>query len=358
MKPTPKQIAQLMIDNSKGKVVMPKNFTEDKEILTPDEAISKAFLDVMELDANCGVEDIQKSFNKESVRLGIYSIVVEVINEGIMNESWRNPFFDQFVESRVQRRGDRTDFYIKSKQELHVSRVSKDGKVSLDRQRFDEGETINVKVETFAIKVYEHLARIILGRAKWSELVLALNAAVQKFIAFQTYAAFQSVCDAVPTALKSSGSYNEETILKLIRNVKMLSGADSVTLVGTGLALDFLSEGIDPSMYSDAMKNEAHANGRLRTWKGGIPMVELNNALLDGANVDFTSLDLKTVLKDDVIYVIPNNIGKMVKMIIEPSVVDLQASGVRYDDTVEFATRFSFGCAVVTGSAIGTIAVA
>ena len=43
---------------------------------------------------------------------------------------------------------------------LNYTYLSLNGKVFLDRQRFDQGESISIKVETYGIKVYEHLARI------------------------------------------------------------------------------------------------------------------------------------------------------------------------------------------------------
>lgn len=350
---TAKQVARLLIDNSKGKVVLPANFSEEG-MLTPEEAITKAFFSVMGLkQEGCTVEDIQLAFREEKVRNGVFAIVEEVIREGILTESWRNPFMDQFVESRSQKRGDRTDFYIESKQELHVSRVSKDGKVSLDRQRFDEGDYITVKVDTYAIKVYEHLARIMLGRADWGTLVAHLNEAVEKFISMKVYAAFAEVVNAIPAAFKvsaSSRALNDKAVLKAVRNVKMVSGASQVVLVGTALALENL-QGIET--ISENMKDEIHNTGALRVFKG-IPLVELPAVLAHG-NENFNTADLKTVNDDNVIYILPNNIGKPIKMIVEPELIDINESGVRVDDTIEFAVRFSFGCQLITGSALGAI---
>lgn len=38
--------------------------------------------------------------------------------------------------------------------------------------------------------------------------------------------------------------------------------------------------------------------------------------------------------------------------------MDINESGVRADDTIEFAVRFSFGCTLITGSALGVIKLA
>lgn len=350
MKFTAKQVARLLIDNAKGNVVVPANFSEG-EILTPEEAISNAFFSIMGLEkGNVTVDDIQLAFRKEEVRLGVFAIVEEVIREGILTESWRNPFMDQFVESRSQKRGDSTEFYIEAKQELHVSRISKDGKVFLDRQRFDQGESITIKVETYGIKVYEHLARIMLGRADWGTLVAHLNAAVEKFIQNKVYAEFAEIVGRIPAAFKvATGELTKEEVLRAVRNVQLVSGASQVMLVGTGLALSHL-EGVET--LTEAMNNELHQSGALRVFHG-IPLVELPQAVkkyaLDEKEVG------ELVQPDNIIYILPNNIGKPIKMIVEPELIDINESGVRVDDTIEFAVRFSFGLAVLTGRALGVI---
>ena len=347
MKFTAQQVARLLIDNAKGNVVVPANFSEG-EILTPEEAISNAFFSIMGLEkGKATIDDIQLAFRKEEVRLGVFAIVEEVIKEGILTETWRNPFMDQFVESRSQKRGDSTEFYIEAKQELHVSRISKDGKVFLDRQRFDEGETVSIKVETYGIKVYEHLARIMLGRADWGSLVAHLNAAVEKFIQQKVYDEFAAIVTAIPAAYKvASNKVNKDEILKAVRNVQLVSGATDVMLVGTKLALSAL-----PEVETEATKNEKHLTGALRFFQG-IPLVELPQAIKKGLP---GAAGHELVQSDDVIYILPNNIGKPIKMIVEPELIDINESGVRVDDTIEFAVRFSFGLAVLTGRALGVI---
>ena len=352
MKFTAQQVARLLIDNAKGNVVVPANFSEG-EMLTPEEAISNAFFSIMGLEkGKATVEDIQLAFRKEEVRLGVFAIVEEVIREGILTETWRNPFMDQFVESRSQKRGDSTEFYIEAKQELHVSRISKDGKVFLDRQRFDQGESISIKVETYGIKVYEHLARIMLGRADWGTLVAHLNAAVENFIQEKVYAEFAAIVGRIPAAFKVSGATKAD-ILKAVRNVQLVSGAQQVMLVGTGLALSAL-EGVDVVTPTEAMRNQLHEVGALRTFHG-IPLVELPQAIKGYALDEENKTVGELLVDDEVIYILPNNIGKPIKMIVEPELIDINESGVRVDDTIEFAVRFSFGLAVLTGRALGVI---
>ena len=307
---TNKQLARLMLDNAKGNVSMPANFSEG-EVRTPDEAISDAFLQVMGLTKEATVKDVQLAFRKEEVRLGVFAIIEEVLREGIVTEAWRRPFFDQFVETKSQARGDQIKFYIESRQELVVSRVSKDGKVSLDRQRFSEGDELDVKVQTYAIKVYEHLARIILGRADWGKLVMHLQEAVEKAIADHVYEAFAGMMRQVPAAFKHEGTYNKDAILKAIRNVKMASGATGVILVGTELALSKLE---DVTIMNDDRKNDLYNTGKLAMFYGN-PLMELPQAIKQGG---FDASNPQLLMADDEIFIIPDNVGKPVKQIVEP----------------------------------------
>ena len=349
MKFTAQDVARLMIDNYHGKVVVPANFNEG-EVKTPDEAISDAFFQVLGIEdkANCTVQDIQLAFRNESARNGVFAIIEEVIREGIINEGWRNAFFDRFVESRSQARGDKTVFYVEARNEVVVSRISKDGRVALDRQRFDEGAELEVRTATYGIKVYEHLARILLGRADWSKLVARLNEAVEQFIAEKTYATFAEVCNNLPSQFRHAGAYDRKAIKKLIADVKRASGASSVTLFGTEVALEFLEEGMlqdHPASELNAQKARA---GRIGTWYGET-VVELPNAFKQGSAMK------ENVMQDNIIFVIPNNVIKPVKMVVEPELMDINESGVRVDDTIEFAVRFSFGCNVITGCMLGVI---
>ena len=350
MKFTAQDVARLMIDNYNGKVVVPANFNEG-EVKTPDEAISDAFFQVLGIEdkANCTVQDIQLAFRNESARNGVFAIIEEVIREGIINEGWRNAFFDRFVESRSQARGDKTVFYVEARNEVVVSRISKDGRVALDRQRFDEGHELEIRVATYGIKVYEHLARILLGRADWSKLVARLNEAVEQFIAEKTYATFAEVCNNLPSQFRHAGAYDRKAIKKLIADVKRASGASSVTLFGTEVALEtLLEEGMLAEHGSDALKTQKALSGRIGTWYGET-IVELPNAFKQGTAMT------EYVMQDDVIFVIPNNVLKPVKMVVEPELMDINESGVRVDDTIEFAVRFSFGCNVITGCMLGVI---
>ena len=346
---TKKELAKFMVANYKGEVQVPANFSADK-VFTPEEAITNAFHSVIGTNANSTVEDYILAFRKEDARLGVFAIIEEVLREGIIHESWKNPFFERFVETRSQARGDKTVFYVESKNEVVVSRISKDGRVALDRQRFDEGYELSVDTETRGVKVYEHIARIMLRKTGWANFVSALYAAMERDIAEMCYGAFLAVVENLPNEFAHRGSYNAKLIKEKIRNVKLISGAASVTLVGTELALESLTQDSSIEYLKSAdVQNEIYATGRLGKWYGH-DVLELPNGFKQGTGLT------KLVMPDDVVYIIPNVQEKPVKLVVEPELIDIQNSAIaRVDDTIELAVRWTAGCNVITGSAIGAI---
>ena len=346
---TKKELAKFMVANYKGEVQVPANFSADK-VFTPEEAITNAFHSVIGTNANSTVEDYILAFRKEDARLGVFAIIEEVLREGIIHESWKNPFFERFVETRSQARGDKTVFYVESKNEVVVSRISKDGRVALDRQRFDEGYELSVDTETRGVKVYEHIARIMLRKTGWANFVSALYAAMERDIAEMCYGAFLAVVENLPNEFAHRGSYNAKLIKEKIRNVKLISGAASVTLVGTELALEALTQDSSIEYLKSAdVQNEIYATGRLGKWYGH-DVLELPNGFKQGSGLT------ELVMPDDVVYIIPNVQEKPVKLVVEPELIDIQNSAIaRVDDTIELAVRWTAGCNVITGSAIGAI---
>lgn len=350
---TNKELAQFMIANYKGQVTVPAHFSVEGKPATAEQAITNAFHQIMGTNQDSTIMDYKRALRNPQVQLGLFAVIEEVLNEGFIKEEWQIPFFDRFVETRSQSRGDKTVFYVKSRNEVVVSRVAKDGKVELDRQRFDEGHELTVKTETHAVKVYEHLARIMLGRATWGEFVAKMYEAKERHIAEKCYEAFAGVVENLPNQFVHRGSYDTAKIKEVIRNVKLLSGATSVTLLGTELALEALTQDDSIKYLGSAdVQNEIYATGRLGRWFGH-DVIELPNGFKLGTGLQ------EMVLSDKVVYIIPNVEEKPVKLVVENELLDInEADFARVDDTIEIALRWSAGASVITGSAIGAFIIA
>lgn len=350
---TNKELAQFMIANYKGQVTVPAHFSVEGKPATAEQAITNAFHQIMGTNQDSTIMDYKRALRNPQVQLGLFAVIEEVLNEGFIKEQWQIPFFERFVETRSQSRGDKTVFYVKSRNEVVVSRVAKDGKVELDRQRFDEGHELTVKTETYAVKVYEHLVRIMLGRATWGEFVAKMYEAKERHIAEKCYEAFAGVVENLPNQFVHRGSYDAAKIKEVIRNVKLLSGASSVTLLGTELALEALTQD-DSIKYlgSTDVQNEIYATGRLGRWFGH-DVIELPNGFKLGTGLQ------EMVLSDTVVYIIPNVEEKPVKLVVENELLDINESDfARVDDVVEIGLRWSAGANVITGSCVGAFIIA
>ena len=345
---TNKELAQFMIANYKGQVTVPAHFSVEGKPATAEQAITNAFHQIMGTNQDSTIMDYKRALRNPQVQLGLFAVIEEVLNEGFIKEEWQIPFFERFVETRSQSRGDKTVFYVKSRNEVVVSRVAKDGKVELDRQRFDEGHELTVKTETYAVKVYEHLARIMLGRATWGEFVAKMYEAKERHIAEKCYEAFAGVVENLPNQFVHRGSYDAAKIKEVIRNVKLLSGASSVTLLGTDLALDALTQDDSIKYLGSAdVQNEIYRTGRLGYWHGNA-CIQLPNGFKLGTGLE------EMVLSDKVVYIIPNVEEKPVKLVVENELLDINESDfARVDDTVEIGLRWSMGCNIITGTALG-----
>ena len=102
---------------------------------------------------------------------------------------------------------------------------------------------------------------------------------------------------------------------------------------------------------NDDRKNDLYNTGKLTMFYGN-PLMELPQAIKQGG---FKAEAPELLMADDEIFIIPDNVGKPVKMIVEPELIDINESGVRVDDTFEFAVRFTQGVTVLTSAFIGLI---
>ena len=100
-------------------------------------------------------------------------------------------------------------------------------------------------------------------------------------------------------------------------------------------------------LQSENVRNEIYKTGRVGFWYGH-KCLELPNNFKSG-----TALAEK-VLDDKTVYIIPNVEEKMVKLVVEPELLDINESSLaRVDETIEIAARWTAGANVIVGSAIG-----
>ena len=286
------------------------------------------------------------AYNKN--RYEVFEVIREIIRQTIANgEGEMSAFYNQFVEEEHVELGNRKEFYIENDAYLTVAKVSGNN-WDLDRQRADQGSTITVKTEAYAIKVFEYFKRFMTGRSSFEELVKKVDVSIKKFKDELVAEAFKTAVNGLPANFSYTGTYNEMLIQNVLTHVSASNKGSEVILVGTKGALNKM-QSLNAVNLSDAQKAEYNSKGFLREWKGYV-CAELPT-LFKANSID------EFVFDNDTIYVLPTQQAKPIHLITEgePLVAETDEISDLKDMTKEFATIFRVGAVCIFDRMIGAI---
>ena len=94
------------------------------------------------------------------IREACFEIIEETIEDTLVSGWQSDPFFNRYVDTKVNALGDKNEFYVKEDCILTVSEIA-DGHHSLNRQRLKKGKLISVGVKYYGAKVYMELTRLL-----------------------------------------------------------------------------------------------------------------------------------------------------------------------------------------------------
>lgn len=334
------ELSKLLLDNynNEGAIVTEySNLTKSER----DEKIRTAIFSVLGVDKIKDDFELTKLLNKKGAQ--VYEIIEEVITEGMLQGSYRNAFFDNFVEERSVDMGDDLEFYVEGQNQLQIAKVAGHG-ATIDRQRVDAGHSFRVEMNTFGIAIFDYLARALTGRCDFGKLVSLMYEAIERGIREQAYKAFNDVLNALPTEVKYSGSYDKKAILKAIKHVEAATGVKP-QLVGTTIALSNLQ---DVQTLSNGMKDELNAKGHLSVWQGYdcLPIEQVYKA----GTREF-------MFNDQVIYIIAGS-EKPIKVVTQSGMIDPNTNIQYADQSTNLKYLFRLGVAVPVASfGLGTITI-
>lgn len=323
------ELIKLCVDTVRGEVT---KFSAKEG----NDVIRKAFVDMIGTD-----KITPKVFRKHAIE--IFEIIEEVVEQTIVDSSIKHTeFYNQFVEEKNLKLGDANSFYVPNNTQVTVAKYS-GNHWDLNRQRIDEGQDFIVKTEAYGVKVYEHFQRFLAGRIDFVALVAKIQEAVDKYQGEAVYAAFMNATTNLPSEFKYAGSYNEDSILKVLERVGAVNGTTPV-LVGTRTAIAKLQGTTD---LSDSMKDEKNAIGHLKYWNGYqcivLPQVLRSNSF------EFAFDDSKILcLTADT---------KPIKLVNEGDVLVQEVSDgtTNMDMTIEYAIQFKMGIMVMFNRLFGTL---
>ena len=286
------------------------------------------------------------AYNKNKYE--VFEVIREIISQTIANgKGEMSAFYKQFVEEEHIELGNRKEFYIENDAYLTVAKVSGNN-WDLDRQRADQGSTITVKTEAYAIKVFEYFKRFMTGRSSFEELVKKVDVSIKKFKDELVAEAFKTAVNGLPANFSYTGTYNEMLIQNVLTHVSASNKGSEVILVGTKGALNKM-QSLNAVNLSDAQKAEYNSKGFLREWKGYI-CAELPTLFKENSIDEF-------VFDNDTIYVVPTQQAKPIHLITEgePLVAETNEVSDLKDMTKEFATIFRIGAVAIFDRMIGHI---
>ena len=331
------EIAKLIIDNYNND--LPTQFSA-KTKAERDEMIRQEMLDVLGM-TKFDAMSFRKAMRNPVTNVKVFEIIENVITEGIIKGTYKNAFFDQFVETKTIDAGDINEFYVEPRHQLVAAEFS-GSHFDLKRQRIDVGQSFSVEMRDFGIKVYEYLERVLASRCDFVTLVNLLQEAVDRKLREISYTTFEALLNRLPEQWTVSGSFDEAEILEVCAHIE--ADAGEVTLVGTKIALNKL-QGKVALPASDAMKNERNQKGYVSLWNG-YRCIELEQVHKQGT-FDF-------LMSNDEIYLIAGD-TKPVKMAVTSGLINETSGYQNHDMSMEYTYTFQAGVSVVLDKAIGKI---
>lgn len=217
------------------------------------------------LELNGGKDTLDpRTFRPGTELFAFVEQLIQVVeNEGLQGDE----FFMQFVDYRNVNQGDQMVFYTEDTDPFVVSEIGP-GNQGIRRQRFGAHEQVMVKTSPKAIRVYEHLSRLLANRINFNTFVDRVATSIQQKKYEDIYALFTSLSQTTPGMsddLVFSGTYTEADVLKIIDLVEAENNAPA-TIIGTRNALRKLN--VDKDVISNLAKDDLYNMGYYGKFNG------------------------------------------------------------------------------------------
>lgn len=311
---------------------VPKEYTQ----ADAQEAIRQAIIAI-----NDGSTTLSpKNFYRGSETFALVETLINVIeNEGLKGDE----FFMDFVDYRNIAEGDKNLFYSENTDTFIVSEIGR-GNEGIRRQRLNAYQTYSVTTSPKAIRVYEHLSRLLAGRIDFSTLVQKVTESLTKKRYEDIYSLFTTVASTTPGMYSQAcytGTYKEDDIIRVIDHVEADNDAPA-TIIGTRNALRKLKMDV----VADAAKSDMYDMGYYGKFNG-TPTYRIRSRYKTGTK-DF-------IFPDDKLYVIAGR-DKFIKFVTEGNAILAQRQAIENADlTQEYWYITQYGLTLALQHCIGLI---
>ena len=301
---------------------------------------------------------LEKGFSKRDLRRAMrdhgrefYDVIEEVIDLAVTKGFENSEFFNQFVEYKNIKRGDRQEFWSDKDALLAVTKVSGNHHdVSL--QRLPEGSPITVPTSVYMCGVGADIDRLLTGQEDFSRLIDAVAKSYVQKVQGDIYAEVMKA-DSVPTALKSSGDLVKATFDQLLEDVSAANGNAAVKIFGTRSALAKITALADVNWATDGMKEDVSRFGRLGMYEGAT-LVEIPQRFAPDVDFGVAQANLARLMDNKKLLIIAGD-DKFVKFVDvgETEIYEVTEKGKgsgRIDDIREYTCQREMGIATQIGA--------
>ena len=340
---------KLMIDASVNK------YEEGITSADAHEKITKVFKQAIGVSENASKQEIRKAMKKRANLQIIFDLIEEVV-PNLLKTGWSaDPFFKEFVEERYLDDGDQNLFYAEDNSTLTVSKVS-GNHWDLDRQRLGKGTTYSIETSTYGIAIYSEFEKLLCGLEDFATFITKIYEAIDRFVNEAIYQTLIDAAEKLPGGADGVGQWvktgaldenTRNTLIQLVEDVQMATGASEVVIMGTRAALAKVTGLQNVEWISNEMKNERHTTGRMAMWEG-IRLVEIKQ----GFALNDTS---KRLVDDKILFVMPVTDNKFIKLVNEgdADLREVQDNTLNQDMTYDYRYMFSMGVGVVINLIFG-----
>lgn len=274
--------------------------------------------------------------NFQKNKWDVYAVLQSVLSPSI-NKLMLSDFSD-FIEVRDFALGDIVEFNIENPELYNVS-VSATGTNNIRRQK---QLTSKVDINTFnlGVKIYANGRDYLAGRIDFAKMVEKVKASFENEVATIVSKVFQEGYEDLHANFKTTGTYNNETLVELCQKVKAKTGLP-VAIFGTGLAISKIQGA------TDLCKAERRNFGHVKVFEGGVEVIELKNTYDENND--------KWALANNLLYIVPVGNQKLIQVGYEGDAIisdDLNLLS-RNDQTIEFMFQRQIHVSCLTSKVFG-----
>lgn len=269
-----------------------------KENVSGQDAMRKLMYDALGIEQNGSRREFKRAYDQNK---GNMFAVIDIAVNAVMPRVVQNEF-DNLANFHTIGAGDVPRFRNPNTELFRVARIAS-GTQDIRRQT-GLASSYTVPTEWYAAATYVEFEQFLTGQVDWQGFIQRIAQSFALHISETIYKAFIDSYSSVGANVKSTGAFDVDTLLQLVRHVRAQSGGSDVTVYTTATTLAKISRALE---LSETMKDELNNLGFLSVING-IQFAAFPDLYKAGTE--------EFLVKDDALLIIPTG-EKIVDVVFE-----------------------------------------